>query len=117
MTWRHYPSTNNLSVLFVFLLSREQSYFEVSKLGVRAEYGKQGIGRRLVEQSLEIAKNLGYSTVLSHVGSTYSVKVCYKCGFEPIADTSYADYFELYYKMSEETKKLHPNRVSMMKQL
>jgi len=90
-----------------------QSYFEVFFLGVRTEYGKKGLGRRLVEHSLDIAKSLGYSIVLSHLSSTFSAKLCYSCGFEAIAETSNADYFE----MSEEIKSLHPKCVSMVKRL
>ena len=81
------------------------------------EYGKRGIGKLLVQKSLQIAESLGHAVALSHLGSAYSAKICDNCGFETIAETSYAEFYELYSQMSEETKQLHPKCVSMIKRL
>ena len=83
-------------------------YFEIYILSVRSEYGGKGIGKRLVEHSLQVAKEKGCTTVKSDLASSFSRKICEKCGFETVFEIRYADEFPLYNKMDESSKQLHP---------
>ena len=94
-----------------------KSYFEIFFLSVRSDYGGKGLGKRLVERSLQVAKEMGFGVVKSDLGSSFSRKICEKCGFEPVFEIRYADEFPLYDKMDESAKQLHPTCTTMLKRI
>ena len=85
-----------------------QRYFEIYLLSVRGEYGGRGVGKRIAEHSLQVAKEKGCTIVKSDLASSFSRKICEKCGFETVFEIRYADEFPLYDKMDESSKYLHP---------
>ena len=102
---------------YILVYSRVQRYFEIYLLSVRSYYGRKGIGKRLVEHSLQIAREKGYTIVKSDLGSSFSKKFCEECGFEVVMDTRYADDYKLYDKMDASAQQQHPTCTTMLKRI
>ena len=94
-----------------------QRYFEIKFLSVRSEYGGKGIGKRLVEHSLQVAKEKGCAIVETDLASSFGRKICEKCGFEVVMETRYADDYKLYDKMDASAQQQHPTCTSMLKRI
>ena len=89
----------------------------MSLLSVLPEYGGQGLGQRITEYSLQIAKDMGAEMARANMGSSFSQRIGVKCGFKPVVTAAYGDGYKNYHKMSEAIRSTHKTCVAMVKQL
>ena len=103
--------------IFNFIFHSCSKYWQILFLHVSSEYGRQGIGRKLVEFSVQLSEEAGHSVVMGNFASTYSIKIAYSCGFEAAVETVYAEKYKLYNKMDQDIRDKHPQCVIMLKHM
>ena len=81
------------------------------------EYGGQGLGQRITEYSLQIAKDMGAEMARASFASAFSQNIGLKCGFKPVISASYEQCYRNYHKMSADIKARHKTCVTMVKHL
>ena len=103
--------------VYNFIFHSCSKYWQILFLHVSSEYGRQGIGRKLVEFSVQLSEEAGHSVVMGNFASTYSIKIAYSCGFEAAVETVYAEKYKLYNKMDQDIRDKHPLCVIMLKHM
>lgn len=83
-------------------------------LGVHQSYGRRGIATRMVNFSLELAKQRGHTIVRANFASLYSRKVGYTCGFTTILELHFSEYGN-YNNMPQSVRELHDKCEVMVK--
>ena len=118
----HYNTVTALLLLNVvqcdiynFIFHSCSKYWQILFLHVR--HGRQGIGRKLVEFSVQLSEEAGHRVVMGNFASAYSIKIAYSCGFEAAIETVYAEKYKLYDKMDLDIRDKHPLCVTMLQHL
>lgn len=66
--------------------------FHLYMLGVLPEYARLGIGRRLIENSLRLARESGFQSAVAEATGPYSQRICEKMGFNERGAVHYAGF-------------------------
>lgn len=82
------------------------------------EYTRRGLANAMTERVLVVAKELGFTIVMSESSSTYTQRNKIKnFQFEKIMESSFADNYASYSEMPEEIKKSHNASAVLIKKL
>lgn len=72
----------------------EDHYMDVVILNVMADYGGQGIAKRLLDSAEEWGKRKGVNLFYMGCSSEYSAKVAVKCGYRLVYQLPYSKYLK-----------------------
>lgn len=72
----------------------EDHYMDVVILSVMADYGGQGIAKRLLDSAEEWGKRKGVNLFYMGCSSEYSAKVAVKCGYRLVYQLPYSKYLK-----------------------
>ncbi|XP_060819095.1 arylalkylamine N-acetyltransferase 1-like isoform X1 [Bombus pascuorum] len=67
---------------------------EIKIISVDSDWRGKGVGKALLERTLEIGKEKGFHVARADCSSCFSGKLCARMGFERIYELKYADYLD-----------------------
>jgi len=88
---------DDLDVKLVDEMTKKQlmskgNVFHVYMIAVDGQFGQRGIGKQLLRESVDIAKQRGFKYAMAEVTNDYSMKAFKKSGFEVYDTISYPDW-------------------------
>jgi len=76
----------------MFLFLQVDSVMDLTIIGVHRDFRKRGLGAKLMERSLELAKERGYRLATIQCTSAYSASLAIRYGFTEVFTLPFSDY-------------------------